>query len=55
MIDDSYMNAKGAQTFGWTAVHFVEPANKSPKTPAAAHQISDLEELREIFPEFFKP
>jgi pyrimidine and pyridine-specific 5'-nucleotidase len=48
------MNAKGAQAFGWTAVHFVEPGRTSPRTPAAAHQISDLEELRGIFPEFFK-
>ena len=48
------MNAKGAQAFGWTGIHFVEPARSSPRTPAAAHEISDLEKLREIFPDFFK-
>jgi hypothetical protein len=52
--DDSYINVKGAKSLGWTSVHFVEPGVSSPQTPASAYQISDLEELRDIFPEFFK-
>lgn len=52
-VDDSALNAKGATTFGWTAVHYVEPEVKAPETPVSKHQISDLEQLRDLFPHFF--
>jgi pyrimidine and pyridine-specific 5'-nucleotidase len=51
--DDSYINAKGAQEFGWTTAHMVEPHEKLPESRASAFQIRDLEELREVFPELF--
>lgn len=54
-IDDSYINTVGATKFGWKEVaHFVEPQDKPPKTAASKHLIRDLEELRTLFPEFFK-
>ncbi|KAF7846469.1 hypothetical protein BT93_L4296 [Corymbia citriodora subsp. variegata] len=53
-VDDSTINAIGATKFGWTAVHFVEPEVQPPSTQAAKYQISNLEELRDIFPQFFK-
>jgi pyrimidine and pyridine-specific 5'-nucleotidase len=55
VADDASTNAKGATEFGWTAVHLVEPSEEPPKDPASAHMIRSLEELREIFPDFFLP
>lgn len=54
VADDSAINATGAQKMGWTAVHLVEPDATAPVQPASQHQISDLEQLRDLFPEFFK-
>jgi pyrimidine and pyridine-specific 5'-nucleotidase len=51
--DDSQNNAKGATEFGWTAVHLVEPSEEPPKDPASKYMIRSLEELRDIFPDFF--
>lgn len=53
-VDDSAVNAKGAQDFGWTTVHLVEPSLPLPEQQASKHQIRELEELRALFPEFFK-
>ncbi|KAI1876803.1 uncharacterized protein JN550_000875 [Neoarthrinium moseri] len=53
-VDDSYGNCVGAQKLGWTAAHLVEEGLKVPKTPASQHQIRHLEEMRNIFPQFFK-
>lgn len=51
--DDSFINARGATAFGWTAAHYVEPDATAPEKPASKYQISDLEELRDLFPQFF--
>ena len=48
------MNTKAAQALGWTAAHYVEPSELLPATPASQYQIRSLEELRDIFPQFFK-
>jgi pyrimidine and pyridine-specific 5'-nucleotidase len=48
------MNCKRAAELGWTTVHLVEEGIQPPPTPACQYQIKDLEELRTIFPQFFK-
>ncbi|KIW08970.1 pyrimidine 5'-nucleotidase, variant [Verruconis gallopava] len=53
-VDDSYMNVKAAASLGWTAVHLLYPSQPRPPTPASEYQIQNLQELRKIFPQFFK-
>ncbi|KAI1807140.1 pyrimidine 5-nucleotidase [Daldinia bambusicola] len=53
-VDDSFLNAQGAQNLGWTSVHLVEDGLPVPASPASKYQIRHLEELRRIFPQFFK-
>ncbi|KAI1205689.1 pyrimidine 5-nucleotidase [Annulohypoxylon truncatum] len=53
-VDDSYANAVGAQQLGWTSAHLVEEGLPVPATQASKYQIRHLEELREVFPQFFK-
>ncbi|KAI0884180.1 pyrimidine 5'-nucleotidase [Annulohypoxylon maeteangense] len=53
-VDDSFTNCRGAHEFGWTAVHLVEEGLPTPPSQASQHQIQSLEELRTLFPHFFK-
>ncbi|KAI9692733.1 MAG: hypothetical protein M1820_009405 [Bogoriella megaspora] len=53
-VDDSAINVAGGEAFGWTCVHLVEPDVPQPENKACQYQISDLQELRKIFPQFFK-
>lgn len=53
-IDDSALNCRHAQARGWTTVHLVEPQLKKPKIPPCKYTIRHLEELRDLFPQFFK-
>ncbi|KAI4739941.1 pyrimidine 5-nucleotidase [Aureobasidium sp. EXF-12298] len=53
-VDDSALNAAGATKLGWTAAHLVEPGVTAPVAQVSKYQISNLEELRSIFPQFFK-
>ncbi|KAG5772384.1 hypothetical protein H9Q73_012509 [Fusarium xylarioides] len=53
-IDDSHKNCVGAKDAGWTAIHFVEEGLALPDTPASQHQIRHLEELRSLYPQFFR-
>ncbi|KAI1646062.1 pyrimidine 5-nucleotidase [Daldinia loculata] len=53
-VDDSFANAQGAQNLGWTSVHIVEEGLPVPASPASKYQIRHLEELRGVFPQFFK-
>ncbi|WEW57291.1 Putative suppressor of disruption of TFIIS [Emydomyces testavorans] len=53
-VDDSHLNCRHANARGWTTVHFVEPDLPVPQTPASNFMIRNLEELRELFPQFFK-
>ena len=50
--DDSPLNCHHAQLRGWTTAHLVE--HTGPDIKAAKYQIQDLEELRGIFPNFFR-
>jgi len=52
--DDSAINVTGSQAYGWTSIHLVEPDVTTPAKPASQYQIRDLQELRELFPDFFK-
>ena len=53
-LDDSAINAEGATSYGWTAAHLVEPEVKAPEKPVSKYQVSNLQELRKLFPQFFK-
>lgn len=52
--DDSYGNCKAAQQLGWSTAHLAEETVTPPRMPASKYQIRHLEELRTIFPQFFK-
>jgi pyrimidine and pyridine-specific 5'-nucleotidase len=52
--DDSALNAAAAMKYGWKCAHLVEPDAKSPPEPVFQHQISNLQDLRKVFPEVFK-
>ncbi|MCJ1483888.1 hypothetical protein MMC06_004056 [Schaereria dolodes] len=53
-VDDSHLNCIHAQARGWTTAHLLAPDDPEPATRAAKYQIRNLEELRRIFPQFFK-
>ncbi|KAI4863911.1 pyrimidine 5-nucleotidase [Hypoxylon rubiginosum] len=53
-VDDSYANVASAEKLGWASVHLVEEGLPVPETPASKYQVRHLEELRKIFPQFFK-
>lgn len=52
--DDSHLNCRHAHARGWTTAHLLEREDPEPATRAAKHQIRSLEELRDIFPHFFR-
>ncbi|PSS02147.1 pyrimidine 5'-nucleotidase [Coniella lustricola] len=53
-VDDSYINCVKAQELGWTTAHLVEDGAPVPAKQASRHQIKHLEDLRTVFPHFFK-
>lgn len=53
-VDDSHLNCKAAQALGWTAAHLLDETDPEPEQKASQYQIRSLEELRTIFPQFFK-
>ncbi len=54
-VDDSFSNCVHGQARGWQTVHVVAPDDtRKPESPASKYQISDLEELRDIFPQIFR-
>ncbi|KZF23460.1 pyrimidine 5-nucleotidase [Xylona heveae TC161] len=53
-VDDSHLNCRHAQALGWTTAHLLDPSDPDPATRASKYQIRSLEELRTIFPQFFK-
>jgi len=54
-VDDSALNVEGAKAYGWKTAHLVEPNSTAPEKPKADFQISNLEELRTVFAEVFRP
>ncbi|KAI9672471.1 MAG: hypothetical protein M1817_003237 [Caeruleum heppii] len=53
-VDDSFLNCTKAQELGWTTVHLLDPSDPEPPIKAAQHQIRSLQELRSLFPHFFR-
>ncbi|PSN71237.1 pyrimidine 5-nucleotidase [Corynespora cassiicola Philippines] len=53
-VDDSYINTKAAYARGWNTAHLLDPTDPEPPHKAAKYQIRSLQELRDIFPQFFK-
>ncbi|MCJ1338335.1 hypothetical protein MMC09_003622 [Bachmanniomyces sp. S44760] len=53
-VDDSYINCREAQARGWTAAHILAPEDPEPQERASKYQIRSLEDIRDIFPQFFK-
>jgi len=54
-VDDTTVNCRAAISYGWgNTVQKLEPGDPEPPVPAAKHNIRNLEELRTLYPEFFK-
>ncbi|KAL9125996.1 MAG: hypothetical protein Q9217_004877 [Psora testacea] len=53
-VDDSALNCRHANERGWTVVHKLEEDDPEPETRAGKYQIRSLEELRKLFPNFFR-
>lgn len=53
-VDDSYINTKAAHARGWNTAHLLDPTDPAPPHQAAKYEIRSLQELRNIFPQFFK-
>ncbi|KAM3077114.1 putative suppressor of disruption of TFIIS [Clarireedia jacksonii] len=52
-VDDSALNCRKAQEIGWTTAHLLEDGVTPPAEKVSKYQISTLQELRSIFPQFF--
>ncbi|KAF2747803.1 pyrimidine 5-nucleotidase [Sporormia fimetaria CBS 119925] len=53
-VDDSALNVNAAWKLGWHSVHLLDKDDPAPEHPACEHDIRSLEQLRDIFPQFFK-
>lgn len=53
-VDDSHSNCSGAQKAGWIAIHYLEKDLPEPSQPAGQYCIRNLEQLRDVLPQFFK-
>jgi len=53
-VDDSALNCRKAEELGWTVAHLVEDGEPLPAQKPCKYQIRHLEELRTLFPQFFK-
>jgi len=53
-VDDSGLNCRKAEEIGWTVAHLVETTEPVPAKQVCKYQIRQLEELRKLFPDFFK-
>ena len=52
--DDSATNCRKSEALGWTAIHLVEDGESLPTRQACRYSVRSLEELRTLFPKFFK-
>ncbi|KIN08440.1 hypothetical protein OIDMADRAFT_37606 [Oidiodendron maius Zn] len=53
-VDDSALNCRKAEELGWTTAHLVEEGEPSPSNKPCKYQVQHLNELRDLFPQFFK-
>jgi len=54
VIDDSALNCGKAEEIGWTTIHLVEEGEPLPAKKPCKNQVRHLDELRKLFPQFFK-
>jgi pyrimidine and pyridine-specific 5'-nucleotidase len=54
LVDDSALNCRKAEELGWTTAHLVEEGYTPPAQKPCKYQIRHLNELRDLFPQFFK-
>ncbi|TVY14301.1 Uncharacterized protein LARI1_G006791 [Lachnellula arida] len=54
VTDDSALNCGKAEEIGWTTTHLVEEGEPLPAVKPCKNQVRHLEELRTLFPQFFK-
>jgi pyrimidine and pyridine-specific 5'-nucleotidase len=52
--DDSALNCRKAEELGWNTTHLIEEGEPLPADKACKNQIRHLEELRSLYPQFFK-
>lgn len=54
--DDSALNCTAAKKLGWSVAQLVEGSGKyiQPADPKTPIRISNLKELKDVFPQFFK-
>ena len=52
-VDDSALNCRHAQERGWTVVHKLEEGVPEPAEKPARLRVRRLDDLRELFPQFF--
>ncbi|KAH8592972.1 HAD-like domain-containing protein [Bisporella sp. PMI_857] len=53
-IDDSALNCAKAQELGWHTTHLVEAGDPLPTEMCCKYRARHLEDLRSLFPQFFK-
>ena len=53
-VDDSLLNCQHATARGWTVVHKLEYEDAEPENRGIKYQVRDLDELRDIFKQFFR-
>jgi len=53
-VDDSALNCRKAEELGWTTTHLVEEGEPLPTEKVCKYQIRHVQELRTLFPQFFK-
>jgi len=53
-VDDSAANCAKAEKLGWIATHLVEEGIQAPKGYVCRNNIHHLQELRNLFPHFFR-
>lgn len=53
-VDDSGLNCKAAKQRGWNSVHKLESEDPEPAEMFGQHRVRYLEELRTLFPQFWK-
>lgn len=53
-VDDSALNCIAAKERGWNVVHKLDPNDAEPVEMAGQYQIRQLQELEDLFPQFWK-
>jgi pyrimidine and pyridine-specific 5'-nucleotidase len=54
LADDSALNCRKAEELGWNTTHLVEEEEPLPASKPCKNRIRHLEELRSLYPQFFR-